>query len=136
MEGCSKWKQKYCRLGVWNEQAGCSDLLFQGTFSYFQTNWNDLFRNSYSLWGYVGEFWKGINRISYAQTVVIPIVVFIQILLLLRYLRLDRVMGTLLQTITHFLKELAKLLLLMVILMIPYGLIQENFLYPNQYLTT
>ena len=39
-------------------------------------------------------------------------------------------------TIKRFLKELAKLFLLLIILIIPYGLIQENFLYPNQYLTT
>ena len=79
---------------------------------------------------------KGINRIAFAQNVVIPIVVIIQIMLLLRFLRLDRVMGTLLMTIKRFLNELAKVFLLMIILIIPYGLMQENFLYPNQYLTT
>jgi len=89
-----------------------------------------------SKWDYVWEFGKGINRIGFAQTIIIPIVVFIQIIQLLRFLRLDRIMGTLLMTIKSFLKELAKLFLLMLILIIPYGLMQENFLYPNQYLTT
>ena len=35
MERCFKWKQEYRRLGLWNEQASHSSLLFQGTFSHF-----------------------------------------------------------------------------------------------------
>ena len=81
------------------------------------------------------EFRKEINRIAFAQNCVIPIVVFIQIILLLRFLQLDRTMGSLLRTIKRFLDELAKLFLLIIILIIPYGLMQENVLYPNQYLT-
>ena len=84
----------------------------------------------------IWEFRKGINRIAFAQNIVIPIVVFFQIIQLLGYLRLDRTMGTLLMTIRRFIKVLAKLFLLMIILIIPYGWMQENFLYPNQYLTT
>ena len=33
MERFLKWKQKYRRLGLWNWQTGCSNLLFQGTSS-------------------------------------------------------------------------------------------------------
>ena len=39
-------------------------------------------------------------------------------------------------TIKRFLNELAKFIILMIILIIPYGLVQENLLYPNQYQTT
>ena len=73
---------------------------------------------------------------AFAQNVLLPINVFIDLLLLLRYLRLDQTMGTLLLTIGRFLNDLWKLFLLMIILIIPYGLMQETFLYPNQYLTT
>ena len=34
MERCFRGKQKHCRLGLWNEQASCSNLLLQGTFSW------------------------------------------------------------------------------------------------------
>ena len=37
MEKRSKWKQKYCRMGLWNQQASDSNLLFQGTFSNIRT---------------------------------------------------------------------------------------------------
>ena len=84
---------------------------------------------------YVWELYQEINRIAFAQTVLIPICLFFQIVLLLRYFRLDKTMGTLLMTMRRFLSELVKLFLMMAILIIPYGLIQENFLFPNQYLT-
>ena len=141
MERCFRWKPKYRRLGLWNEQASVSYLLFQGTFSnipyiFSYIKWFRTYRLKLSEWDYVWDFWKGINRIGFAQNVVIPIVVFIQIILLLRYFRIDRVLGTLLMTIKRFLIELIKLFVLLMILIIPYGLIQENLLYPNQYLTT
>ena len=137
MERCFRWKKKYCRLGIWNEQAGCSNLLFQGIFSNSPTLTSDLKCIYFNLQIVcIWEFRKEINRMAYAQNVLIPINVFIDLLLLLRYLRLDQTMGTLLLTIGRFLNDLWKLFLLMIILIIPYGLMQETFLYPNQYLTT
>ena len=54
--------------------------------------------------------------------------------MLLRYFRLDEIMGNLVTAIGGLLKDLGRFLLIILLIIIPYGLIQENFIYPNQFL--
>ena len=54
--------------------------------------------------------------------------------MLLRYFRLDEVMGNLVTAIGGLLKDLGRFLMIIGLIIIPYGLIQENFIYPNQFL--
>ena len=54
--------------------------------------------------------------------------------MLLRYFRLDEIMGNLVTAMGGLLKDLGRFLMIIVLIIIPYGLIQENFIYPNQYL--
>ena len=57
-----------------------------------------------------------------------------QTVMLLRYFRLDEVMGNLVTAIGGLLKDLGRFLMIIGLIIIPYGLIQENFIYPNQFL--
>ena len=43
-------------------------------------------------------------------------------------------MGNLVTAIGGLLKDLGRFLLIIGLIIIPYGLIQENFIYPNQFL--
>ena len=54
--------------------------------------------------------------------------------MLLRYFRLDEIMGNLVTAIGGLLKDLGRFLLIILLIIIPYGLIQENLIYPNQFL--
>ena len=54
--------------------------------------------------------------------------------MLLRYFRLDEIMGNLVTAIGGLLKDLGRFMLIILLIIIPYGLIQENFIYPNQFL--
>ena len=54
--------------------------------------------------------------------------------MLLRYFRLDEIMGNLVTAIGGLLKDLGRFLMIIGLIIIPYGLIQENFIYPNQFL--
>mgnify|MGYP003339474995 CR=1 FL=1 len=58
----------------------------------------------------------------------------IQTVMLLRYFRLDEVMGNLVTAIGELLNDLGKFMIIIVLIIVPYGLIQENFIYPNQFL--
>ena len=43
-------------------------------------------------------------------------------------------MGNLVTAIGGLLKDLGQFLLIVLLIILPYGLIQENFIYPNQFL--
>ena len=68
------------------------------------------------------------------KTPKVTALIITQTVMLLRYFRLDEIMGNLVTAIGGLLKDLGRFLLIILLIIIPYGLIQENFIYPNQFL--
>ena len=68
------------------------------------------------------------------KTTKVTALIITQTVMLLRYFRLDEIMGNLVTAIGGLLKDLGRFLLIILLIIIPYGLIQENFIYPNQFL--
>ena len=64
----------------------------------------------------------------------VNVIIIIQTMMLLRYFRLDEVMGNLVAAIGGLLHDLGSWMSIIGLIIIPYGLIQENFIYPNQFL--
>ena len=80
-----------------------------------------------------GLLWVFFN-ISIRKTLKVTALIITQTVMLLRYFRLDEIMGNLVTAIGGLLKDLGRFLLIILLIIIPYGLIQENFIYPNQFL--
>ena len=78
---------------------------------------------SYKLWD-----------LNIRKTTKVTALIITQTVMLLRYFRLDEIMGNLVTAIGGLLKDLGRFLLIILLIIIPYGLIQENFIYPNQFL--
>ena len=68
------------------------------------------------------------------KTEQVTLLIITQTVMLLRYFRLDEIMGNLVTAIGGLLKDLGRFMLIILLIIIPYGLIQENFIYPNQFL--
>ena len=78
------------------------------------------------------KFWD--LNIFIPKTPKVTALIITQTVMLLRYFRLDEIMGNLVTAIGGLLKDLGRFLLIILLIIIPYGLIQENFIYPNQFL--
>jgi len=79
-------------------------------------------------------YFQTVNQLAYAQSSLVTALIITQTVMLLRYFRLDEVMGNLVTAIGGLFKDLGRFLMIIGLVIIPYGLIQENFIYPNQFL--